>query len=165
MVSMDPSHHQDVPVHAGIITVSTSRSGKEDKSGAIIQDLLMGAGITVSQTNIIPDRVDAIRAGVISALQACNCVILTGGTGITHDDCTIEAVTPLFDKVLDGFGELFRMKSYEEVGTRMVLSRATAGLVGTSIVFCIPGSPHAATLATREIIIPEVRHILTHAGK
>ncbi len=165
MVSMDPSHHQDVPVHAAIITVSTSRSGKEDKSGTIIQDLLMGAGITVSHTNIIPDRVDAIRGGVISALQGCNCIILTGGTGITHDDCTIEAVSPLFDKVLDGFGELFRMKSYEEVGTRMVLSRATAGLVGTSIVFCIPGSPHAATLATREIIIPEVRHILTHAGK
>lgn len=162
---MDPSHHQDVPVIAGIITVSTSRSGKEDKSGAIIQDLLTGAGISVLHTDIIPDRVDAIRAGVISALQKCNCVILTGGTGITHDDCTIEAVSPLFDKVLDGFGELFRMKSFEEVGTRMVLSRATAGLIGTSIVFCIPGSPHAATLATREIIIPEVRHILTHAGK
>ena len=66
---------------------------------------------------------------------------------------------------LDGFGELFRMKSYEEVGTRMLLSRAIAGTIGTNIIFCIPGSPSAATLATREIIIPEIKHLLTHVNK
>lgn len=162
---MDPSHHQDIPVNAGIITVSTSRSGKEDKSGSMINQLLSDAGITVAHTEIVPDKVNSIRSALIKALQSCNCVILTGGTGITHDDCTIEAVTPLLEKELDGFGELFRLKSYEEVGTRVILSRATAGLIGTSIVFCIPGSLNAATLATREIIIPEVKHILTHAGK
>jgi molybdenum cofactor biosynthesis protein B len=162
---MDPSHHQDIPVEAGVITISTSRSGKEDKSGSIIKELFTDSGIPVVHTDIIPDRVDLIRSGLIQALAKCNCVVLTGGTGITRDDCTIEAVTPLLDKELDGFGELFRMKSYDEVGTRMVLSRATAGIIGSSVVFCIPGSPNAATLATREIIIPEVRHILTHAGK
>ena len=162
---MDPSHHQDVEVKAGVITISTSRSEKEDKSGLIIQQLLTKAGFSVVYTEIIPDKTNLIRSGLIHALQACNCVILTGGTGITSDDCTIEAVHPLLEKHLDGFGELFRMKSYAEVGTRMVLSRATAGIIGTSAVFCIPGSPNAATLATNEIIIPEIKHILTHAGR
>lgn len=162
---MDPSHLQEISVRPGIITVSTSRSGKEDKSGEIIRNLFTSAGMEVAHTALVPDRTDLIRAGVVLALQSCNCVILTGGTGITHDDCTIEAVTPLFERELPGFGELFRMKSFAEVGARMVLSRATAGLIGTSVVFCIPGSPHAATLATTEIIIPEVKHILTHASR
>ncbi|HWQ66023.1 MAG TPA: MogA/MoaB family molybdenum cofactor biosynthesis protein [Methanospirillum sp.] len=162
---MDPSHIQDVSIVAGILTISTSRSGKEDKSGVIIQDLLREAGIPVEYTAIIPDQITQIRSGLIKALETCSCVILTGGTGITHDDCTIEAVAPLFEKTLDGFGELFRMKSFAEVGTRVILSRAAAGLIGKKVVFCIPGSTNAATLATRDIIIPEVRHILTHANR
>lgn len=162
---MDPSHIQKISVRAGILTISSSRSQKEDKSGAIIQELLGAANIRVDITLIIPDNIQAIRSGLITALNTCNCIILTGGTGITKDDCTIEAVRPLLDKFLDGFGELFRMKSYEEVGTRMVLSRAIAGTIGEKIVFCIPGSPNAATLATREIIIPEITHLLTHASR
>jgi molybdopterin adenylyltransferase len=162
---MDPSHLQEISVSAGVITVSTSRSGKEDKSGEIIKDLLKNADILVGFSSLVPDQISAIRGQVIKALEICNCIILTGGTGITSDDCTIEAVTPLFEKTLEGFGELFRMKSFSEVGTRVILSRATAGIIGKKIIFCIPGSPNAAILATREIIIPEVRHILTHAGK
>lgn len=162
---MDPTHLQEISVIAGIITVSTSRSGKEDKSGSVIKDLLEQSGIQIEYSTLIPDQIPVIRFTVIQALETCNCVILTGGTGITSDDCTIEAVTPLFEKTLDGFGELFRMKSLSEVGTRVILSRATAGLIGKKVVFCIPGSPNAASLATREIIIPEAQHILTHANK
>jgi molybdenum cofactor biosynthesis protein B len=162
---MDPSHLQEISIAAGIITVSSSRSGKEDKSGTIIQNLLECSDISIRYSVIIPDEIAAIRSCVIQALEICNCIILTGGTGITSDDCTIEAVTPLFEKTLEGFGELFRMKSFPEVGTRVILSRAAAGIVGKKVIFCIPGSPHAANLATKEIIIPEIRHILTHASK
>ncbi|MFH0967215.1 MAG: molybdenum cofactor biosynthesis protein B [Methanobacteriota archaeon] len=162
---MDSSHVQEISVSAGVITISTSRSGKEDKSGSIIKNLLKESNISVGYSAIIPDLIPIIRSHLILALETCNCLILTGGTGITHDDCTIEAVSPLFDKTLDGFGELFRMKSLAEVGTRVILSRAAAGIIGQKVVFCIPGSPNAATLATKEIIIPELMHILTHAQK
>ncbi len=162
---MDPSHIQEVSISAGILVISTSRTEKEDKSGVLIKQLLHETSIPVTLTIVIPDKIQAIRSGVIKALESCNCIILTGGTGITKDDCTIEAVEPLLEKHLDGFGELFRMKSYEEVGTRVILSRAIAGTIGTNIIFCIPGSPNAATLATREIIIPEIKHLLTHVNK
>lgn len=162
---MDPTHIQKIPIQCGVITVSTSRSGKEDKSGSVIEDLLIKANIPVLSKLILPDEIHTIRAGLIHLLETCNCVILTGGTGITSDDCTIEAVSPLLEKHLDGFGELFRMKSFSEVGTRMILSRAIAGTIGKKIVFCIPGSPNAATLATKEIIIPELQHLLTHVNK
>jgi len=165
MVHMDPSHIQEVSISAGILVISTSRTEKEDKSGVLIKQLLHETSIPVTHTVVIPDKIQAIRSGVIKALESCNCIILTGGTGITKDDCTIEAVEPLLEKHLDGFGELFRMKSYEEVGTRVILSRAIAGTIGTNIIFCIPGSPNAATLATREIIIPEIKHLLTHVNK
>jgi molybdopterin adenylyltransferase len=162
---MDPSHIQKIAIHCGIITVSTSRSGKEDISGSAIETLLTEAGYLVQSKKVIPDDITAIRTTLITLLETCNCIITTGGTGITTDDCTIEAVRPLLEKELDGFGELFRMKSYQEVGTRMLLSRAIAGIIGKNVVFCIPGSPNAAKLATSEIIIPEIAHLLTHASR
>jgi molybdopterin adenylyltransferase len=165
MIHMDPSHIQEIPINIGVLVISTSRTEKEDKSGVAIRQLLNEADIQISYSTVIPDQIQAIRFGIIKALETCNCIILTGGTGITKDDCTIEAVEPLLEKHLDGFGELFRMKSYEEVGTRMVLSRAIAGTIGTNLIFCIPGSPNAATLATKEIIIPEIKHLLTHVNK
>ena len=85
--------------------------------------------------------------------------ILNGGTGLTSDDCTIEAVEPLYEKKIDGFGELFRMKSYEEIGPAAMLSRASAGIIRKHVVFCIPGSNAAVKLAMSSLIIPEIRHI------
>jgi molybdenum cofactor biosynthesis protein B len=114
---------------------------------------------------IVPDRIDAIRGALISAMESCNCVVLNGGTGLTHDDCTIEAVAPLLEKKIDGFGELFRMKSYEEIGTASMLSRALAGITNGKVIFCIPGSTKAVKLAVASLILPEIRHILTHANK
>ena len=114
---------------------------------------------------VIVPLLAAVAVLVLAALEAANCVVVTGGTGLTHDDCTIEAVTPLFEKTLAGFGELFRQKSYAQVKTAVLLSRATAGLIRGAAVFCIPGSPKAVQLAAEEIIIPEIRHILTHAGQ
>lgn len=162
---MGREHHTDVAVQAAVITVSTSRTEKTDLSGKILRDTFENAGMAVVFQTLVPDNEEQISAAVLAALEAANCVVVTGGTGLTHDDCTIEAVSPLFDKTMDGFGELFRQKSYAQVKTAVLLSRATAGLIRGAAVFCIPGSPKAVQLAAEEIIIPEIRHILTHAGQ
>ncbi len=162
---MDPSHIQKIAIKAAVITVSTSRDESMDKSGAKIKSLFDDAGIPVTHYLVIPDDIETIRDELRNALEVTNCIIFSGGTGLTHDDCTIEAILPLLDKVMDGFGELFRYLSYKEIGTRSLLSRAVGGIIDGKAVFCIPGSVGAATLATEEIIIPEIGHILTHAGK
>jgi molybdopterin adenylyltransferase len=162
---MNPEHTKALPIRAGIITVSSSRDMSTDTSGKIISDALGASGIPVGYYVIIPDRVQEIRGAVIRGLSICNCIILNGGTGLTYDDCTIEAVESLYDKKIDGFGELFRMKSYEEIGTASMLSRASAGIVEHKVVFCIPGSNGAVRLAIQQLIVPEIAHILTHAGK
>ena len=162
---MDPSHIQKISVQTIILVISTSRTEIEDTAGKAIQSLFQESSIPVIRIEVIPDSIEKIQDGLRKALVEANCIILTGGTGITHDDCTIEAVEPLLEKKLDGFGELFRMKSFAEVGTRTLLSRAVGGIIDGKAVFCIPGSKNAAELATREIIIPEIYHILTHANR
>ena len=162
---MDPSHIQKITIKAAVITVSTSRDESTDKSGAKIKSLFDEADIPVIHYLVIPDDIKTIRDELRNALEITNCIIFSGGTGLTHDDCTIEAILPLFDKVMNGFGELFRYLSYKEIGTSSLLSRAVGGIIDGKAVFCIPGSVGAATLATEGIIIPEISHILTHAGK
>ena len=162
---MNHKHIQTIPVHAAIITVSSTRTKENDTSGTTICDILTSAKIQIEHYSIVPDKVEAIRSEVYLALKKSNCVILNGGTGLTHDDCTIEAVLPLLDKKIDGFGELFRMKSYHEIGTSSMLSRALGGTCYGKAIFCIPGSTPAVTLATKELIIPEIAHILSHANK
>ncbi|MDD4567705.1 Molybdenum cofactor biosynthesis protein B [Methanoculleus chikugoensis] len=161
---MDSSHRKQLTVTGAVITVSSTRKPETDASGKTLTDLLSAAEIEVTHYAVIPDDRERIRAEVRAALSRATCVIVTGGTGLTADDVTIEAVAPLLEKTIDGFGELFRLKSYEEIGTAAILSRAIAGVVGGRAVFCIPGSTKAVTLAANEIIIPEIRHILTHAG-
>jgi molybdenum cofactor biosynthesis protein B len=148
-----------------VITVSTTRTQETDSSGKTIQAILAEAKIPVRHYAVIPDQIEAIRLELYQALKTCNCIIIDGGTGLTHDDCTIEAITPLLEKKIDGFGELFRMKSYDEIGTSTMLSRAIAGTIRGRVVFCIPGSTPAVTLATKTLIVPEIAHILSHANK
>jgi molybdenum cofactor biosynthesis protein B len=162
---MDPSHIQDVPILAAIITVSTTRGVDDDISGRLIREMLAEANIPVQYYSVVTDRIPAIQESVREALKEANCIVVSGGTGLTHDDCTIEAIDPVLEKKMDGFGELFRFKSYEEIGTRSLLSRAVGGVVEGSAIFCIPGSSGAVRLAVRELIIPEIRHILTHARR
>lgn len=163
--SMKKDHVQSIPVKAAIITVSSTRSKENDSSGKAIENILNSAGIDVVHYAVIFDRVDAIRSEVYCAIKNSNCIIINGGTGLTHDDCTIEAVMPLLEKKIDGFGELFRMISYKEIGTSSMLSRAIAGTSHGKAIFCIPGSTPAVTLATKELIVPEIAHILSHANK
>ena len=162
---MPHEHHLPVAVKAAVITVSTTRTEKTDLSGKILCDAFRAAEMEISEPVIVKDDEAEIRSAVEEALLSANCIVVNGGTGLTHDDCTIEAVTPLFEKTMDGFGELFRMKSYEQVKNAVILSRASAGIVKGCAIFCIPGSPNAVKLAAEEIIIPEIRHILTHAGQ
>jgi molybdenum cofactor biosynthesis protein B len=165
IISMNPQHIGPIEIKAAVITVSTTRTENTDTSGQLIRDLLGAAGIPVISYGIVPDTIGEIRGALVTALHEANCVIINGGTGLTHDDCTIEAVAPLLEKRIDGFGELFRLKSYEEIGTPAILSRALAGVCQHGVVFCIPGSNAAVLLATETLIIPEIRHILTHAAR
>jgi molybdenum cofactor biosynthesis protein B len=162
---MDPTHIQNITIKAAVITVSTTRSQEMDKSGRTIKKSIKEAGIPVAHYSIVPDDISSIRQELFIALAEANCIIITGGTGLTQDDCTIEAIAPLLEKKIDGFGELFRLKSFDEIGTRALLSRAVAGVIDGKAVFCIPGSVGAVTLATNQIILPEIRHILTHASR
>lgn len=163
--AMNPEHVQPISITTGIITISSTRNMETDSSGKIITTNLNQAGYSINYYVIVPDRIEEIREAMVTGLKQCDCLILNGGTGLTSDDCTIEAVEPLFEKKIDGFGELFRMKSYEEIGPSAMLSRASAGIIQKHLIFCIPGSNAAVKLAMTTLIIPEIRHILTHAKK
>jgi len=162
---MKPEHLKPLTIIVGIITVSSSRTPENDASGMAICEIVKEAGYPVGHYVVVPDQVDRIRSEVGKAARHANCIILNGGTGLTHDDCTIEAVTPLLEKVIDGFGELFRTMSYDEIGPSAMLSRAVAGIYQKRAVFCIPGSTAAVKLATTRLIVPEIAHILSHATK
>lgn len=162
---MPAEHWKNIDIRTAIITVSTTRTEKTDLSGRILEESFVAAGIPVVSIVVVKDDTAAIQHAVMEALESANCIVLNGGTGLTHDDCTIEAVSPFFEKRMDGFGELFRQMSYAQVGTSVILSRAAAGINHGRAIFCIPGSPKAVKLAADEIIVPEIPHILTHAGQ
>jgi molybdenum cofactor biosynthesis protein B len=161
---MSHAHERTIPITAAIITVSSTRIKENDLSGKAIGEILKENTIPVIYYSIVPDNVEKIRDELFSANKNANCIIFNGGTGLTHDDCTIEAISPLLEKKLDGFGELFRLKSFGQVGLSSMLSRAIAGTSYGAVVFCIPGSTPAVTLATKELIVPVVTHILSHSN-
>jgi molybdenum cofactor biosynthesis protein B len=156
------------------VTVSTSRFTKygesatpedcEDESGRVILDLLEKAGHKTIY-RLLPDDRLLIERCLMDLLNDADAAILCGGTGLTASDVTIEAVTPMLQKTIPGFGELFRIKSYEDIGTPSLLSRAMAGVIEDRVVFCIPGSPNAAKTAVSGLIVPELGHIISHIRK
>ena len=164
----DDHHHHDVAsVGVAVVTVSSSRTLDDDPAGDYIEGALEDAGHEVVVRELIPDDFDRIQtmANRLADRDDADAVITSGGTGVTPDDVTTKAVRQLFEKELPGFGELFRQLSYEEVGTKTVGSRATAGIVHKSPVFCIPGSENAAKLGVEEIILPEVGHLAGLASR
>jgi len=162
---MSHTHVRSLEITAAIITVSTTRTQENDTSGKAIEEILQENSIPVSYYSIVPDRIENIRDSLFVAMKKANCIIFNGGTGLTYDDCTIEAVSPLLEKKIDGFGEFFRTKSIQQIGTSAMLSRAVAGICNGKAIFCIPGSTPAVTLAITELIVPEIAHILSHANK
>ena len=165
-----PEEHRARAPHLlgfAIITVSDSRTVADDTGGATIRRLVEAAGHWIERQTIVRDDVEAIRAAVHEALaqDGVDLVVLTGGTGFSPRDVTIEAVAPILDRPVEGFGELFRMLSYEQVGAAAMLSRATAGVVGRRAVFALPGSPKAVALAMEKLILPEAGHLLGQARR
>jgi molybdenum cofactor biosynthesis protein B len=161
---MSHAHERTIGITAAIVTISSTRVKENDLSGKAIADILKENAIPVTYYSIVPDNLEKIRDELFVATKNANCIIFNGGTGLTHDDCTIEAISPLLEKKLDGFGELFRTKSFGQVGLSSILSRAIAGITYGAAVFCIPGSTPAVTLATKELIVPAVTHILSHVN-
>ncbi|MCA0354157.1 MAG: MogA/MoaB family molybdenum cofactor biosynthesis protein [Chloroflexi bacterium] len=155
------AQHQ-VPVRCAIITISDTRTSETDKSGALAQELLTAAGFQVVEYRIIPDEPDQVAEFVQQCIARsdCDAVLTNGGTGIARRDATIEAIAPLLDKKLPGFGEIFRMLSYNEIGAGAMLSRAIAGIAGRTLVFCMPGSSGAVRLAMQSLILPELKHLV-----
>ncbi|WP_252393342.1 MogA/MoaB family molybdenum cofactor biosynthesis protein [Brockia lithotrophica] len=143
-----------------MVTVSDTRTPETDRGGRWIRERLEEAGHRVVYTRIVPDEVEAIREALEEALASeAFGVLFTGGSGITARDVTVEAVLPRLEKVLPGFGELFRMLSFREIHARAMLSRAEAGVVGRKAVFLLPGSLNAVRLAVEELILPVVKHL------
>jgi molybdenum cofactor biosynthesis protein B len=152
-------------VTAAVITVSDTRTLDDDESGAVISEALAGAGHEVTDRVVVPDDVTAIRERVEAGLGSSQVVILNGGTGLGRRDVTVEAVAPLLEKELVGFGEAFRRLSFDAIGTPAVLSRATAGVRDGKVLFLLPGSPAAAELAMDRLILPELGHIVAEASR
>ena len=150
-----------------VLTISDTRTLDTETSGRTIAELLTEAGHTVADRKIVKDNPDDVRDAVTKAIVGLRvrAVVTTGGTGIARRDSTFEALTARFEKRLDGFGELFRMLSYQEIGAAAMLSRATAGIMQGAVVFMLPGSEAAVRLATTKLIIPELGHIVRELNK
>ena len=153
--------HGPASVACFVLTVSDTRTKETDTSGRAIRELLQAAGHRLSGHAIVRDEPAQVREQVIAQCGngATQVIITTGGTGITSRDGTYEAVDDLLEKRLDGFGELFRMLSYQEIGSAAMMSRATAGSTRGKIVFVLPGSENAVRLAMTRLIIPELAHV------
>ena len=158
-----PQHKKNIiaPVYAAVLTVSDTRTPETDKGGQLIQQCLAAADHRVHTYEILKDEPDRIsqRVRALASDTMCHAILLTGGTGLAARDTTYEAITALLDKRLDGFGELFRMLSYEQVGPAAMLSRAVAGLHQNTAIFAMPGAPKAVELAMDKLILPELSHI------
>lgn len=159
-------HGHDVidPLYVGIVTVSSSRAAEpdpDDPGGDTIRDCFESAGHEVQERVLVRDDYSSIRTAVrgLVARQDIDVVCTTGGTGVTADDVSPEATASLFERELPGFGELFRSLSWDEVGTRAMASRATAGIAVDTPVFCLPGSTSACQTACEQLIVPETPHL------
>lgn len=165
---MSEHHHHDVSeLGVAVLTVSSSRSLKDDPAGDAIQASVESAGHSVTVREMVPDEYDRVQDTVDRFVnrEDTDTVVTTGGTGVTPDDETPEAVEPLLDKRLPGFGELFRRLSYDDVGTKVVGTRTVAGIADGVPVFCLPGSESAAALGTEEIVLAEAPHLVGLAGR
>jgi len=149
-----------------VLTVSDSRTSATDESGRLIRALCEGAGHTLSDYELVRNVPRAIQASVRRFLQGkALCLVTTGGTGVGRRDLTIETVTPFVEKVLPGFGELFRRLSYEEIGSAAMLSRALCGVSRGKVICCLPGSDAAVRLGLSRLLLPELPHLIWVASR
>jgi molybdopterin adenylyltransferase len=166
MASSAPvAHHKELSpaaasVRVALVTASDSRTPDTNEGGRVLRRLVEEAGFTVASDSLLVEEPAALRDAVAAVAADSDAVIVTGGTGIGPRDRTPDAVGALFERRLPGFGELFRMLSFQEVGAAAMLSRADAGVIGRALVFLLPGSPAAVELAVRRLIAPELAHAI-----
>jgi molybdenum cofactor biosynthesis protein B len=162
-------HKSHAPEAVGcfVLTVSDTRTEATDTGGQAIRDLLESAGHVVTGRAIVRDDPDAVSGAVTQQLSDARTqvIVTTGGTGITSRDGTFEAIDRLLEKRLTGFGELFRMLSFEQIGAAAMMSRATAGTASGKAIFVLPGSPDAVRLAMTRLIIPELGHVVQQVSR
>ena len=162
-------HRESAPEHVrlAVLTISDTRTPENDTGGDTIEELMRGAGHEIVERRIVRDDAARIRTEIVNLLARpdADAVITTGGTGISARDTTYEVVDRMIEKKLDGFGEIFRALSYEEIGAAAILSRAVAGTVGTKLVACLPGSRNAVRLAVEKLLVPEIAHVIFELRK
>ena len=163
------AHKSQAPRHVkvGILSISTTRSLDEDQSGHWIRKRALKEGHQVVSHQVIDDDIGAIRETTLALIaeHQPQILLLTGGTGVSSRDVTIEAVQPLFTKELTSFAPIFAQLSYEQIDSAAIISRATAGVVGKTALFCMPGSLKACQLACKALIFPEVGHLAHHLAE
>jgi molybdenum cofactor biosynthesis protein B len=162
-------HRQQSPDSArvAVLTMSDTRDRDEDRSGQLIREMLGWRGFDVAGYEIVPDEPNRIQEQLAAWADdpEVDAIITNGGTGISSRDSTYEVVAAMLDKRLDGFGELFRMLSWQEIGAAAMLSRAVAGSIGSTALFCLPGSSNAVRLAMEKLIGPELGHVIHELRK
>ena len=162
-------HRESAPEHVrlAVLTISDTRTPENDTGGDTIEELMRGAGHEIVERRIVTDDAARIRTALVNLLARpdVDAIITTGGTGISARDTTYEVVDRMLEKKLDGFGEIFRVLSYEEIGAAAILSRAVAGTVGTKLVACLPGSRNAVRLAVEKLLVPEISHVVFELRK
>jgi molybdopterin adenylyltransferase len=165
--SPSEEHKAEAPenIRIAIVTVSSTRGIEDDASGALIKEL--SGAHTVIKHIVVKDNAalirNEIRDMILDSFNPVDAIILSGGTGLSKSDVTIEAVKPLFEKEISGFNSLMMCMSYESIGSAALLSRATAGMIRGKAVFCLPGSPDACRMAMEKLVLPELGHIVKHA--
>lgn len=171
-------------IAVAVVTISDTRTLETDRGGSLIVELLEAAGHQITARVIIPDEPDDMRqtiaqvrgtsmedsvataaTGATEVTGAADVILMTGGTGISSRDQTFETLSTLIEKPLPGYGELFRMLSYEEIGPAAMLSRTIGGVIGKTVVLTMPGSPNAVRLAMEKLILPELKHLVQQATR
>jgi len=162
-------HRESAPetVRVAVLTISDTRTPETDTGGDVVEESMRGAGHEVVARELVRDEAASIRTTLVDLLARSDvdAVVTTGGTGISARDTTYEVVERMIEKRLDGFGELFRVLSYEEIGAAAVLSRAVAGAVGSKFVASLPGSRNAVRLGMEKLLVPEIAHIVFELRK
>ncbi len=162
-------HREAAPetIQVAILTISDTRTREDDTGGDTVQELLEAAGHEIVRREIVRDDAPRIRTVLIDLLadSDVDAVVTSGGTGISGRDTTYEVVDRMIEKKLDGFGEIFRMLSYEEIGAAAIMSRAVAGAVGTKFIASLPGSRNAVRLAMEKLLVPEMAHVVFELRK
>ncbi len=162
-------HVEDIgrKIRVGVLTVSDTRTKDIDKGGALVKSYLGDDAYDITHYHIVKDDINSIQIELKEMLETVDAVITTGGTGIAKRDVTIEAVSAFFAKELEGFGEIFRMLSFtEDIGSRSILSRATAGTTeDNKMIISLPGSTGAVKLAMERLVVPELKHMISELNK